>query len=179
MARVGLHCTEQYEVGHLRIVRLLVESGAEVDAWSDDDETAFDVASGNGKPEVARSLRYREARENRIFKIPWRWITEVDTVPRNAAFPDAAESNPSSEEDVTEEVTVREKFRYISHGKRGILPQLQTLLDGGAKVNQRDAVHKTPLDCASSSIGSHLRLARSDHHQFLRLARARVRCNRK
>jgi hypothetical protein len=74
MARVGLHCTEQYQVGHLQIVRLLVESGAEIDTWRDNNETAFTELMWRLAMESPRwqDPWREETQKNWIFEMPWR-----------------------------------------------------------------------------------------------------------
>ena len=69
-------------------------------------------------------------------------MTEVDTQPKNTAFPDAAKSNPSGEKDARIEHEGEISLHIAS--EEGNLAAVQTLLDGGAKVNQRDATYKTP-----------------------------------
>ena len=126
--------------GNLQIVRLLFESGAEVNIRNNEDQTAFDVARSGGKLEVVSFLAQCMGGVDFQDAVG---ISGLDT-----AFLDAIGSKSDDEERTRLESEEDISLHTVSG--RGNVVALQSILDGGIDVNKRDASHQTPLDYASS-----------------------------
>jgi serine/threonine-protein phosphatase 6 regulatory ankyrin repeat subunit B len=128
--------------GHLTIVKLLFISGADVNIQNSDHKTALDVARDDGRLDVERLLV--------------KWMGGVDSQDclnlilfdplSEDAFPNAEQSSAGQGDDTN---VTDGRISLHTASAEGDLEIMQSLLDGGANVDDRDAFHRTALLVAS------------------------------
>ena len=130
--------------GHLDVVTLLLESGADINARNADDATPLDLASAFGRSDVARLLAEHMGVTG--SQIPTD-VTHLHTTPLNIR-PQVAEPpiGPGEATNSSDEETTL----HAASGA-GAAETVRSLLLGGADVNERDAIHRTPVFYASQS----------------------------
>ena len=130
--------------GHLDVVTLLLESGADINARNANDATPLGLASAFGRTDVARLLAERMGVMG--SQIPTD-VTHLHTAPLNILSQVAeppighGEATKSSDEETT---------LHCASGA-GDAETVRSLLLGGADVNKRDAIYRTPVFYASQS----------------------------
>jgi ankyrin repeat protein len=144
--------------GHLDIVKLLVDSNADINTRDADDETPLDAAVTNGKLEVASFLAglmgvELEAMDYSKFKLP-RILSATATLGTNSESrnlePDVMESSPSGGSSEHATILDAEKTALFAASEEGNLNMVRSLLSRGANVNEQDHGRKeTPLHAAS------------------------------
>ena len=131
--------------GHLQIVKVLLESGADLYVRNFLNKTAFDEASRSRKSEVARLLAMRMKITD--FQDPMD-TAQIDRSAPNVTLPDAIQSSLGHWDGVRR--TDGEGVVSLhTASEEGNLVVMESLLDGGAEVNKRDESQWTPLDQAS------------------------------
>jgi ankyrin repeat protein len=131
--------------GHIDIVILLLEFGADVKVRNSSDQTALDVAFASRNHEVTQCLADRMGAMNPL--------DGMDRTPsdKNANYlvPDA----PLTSVGIAGYTNFPDGLRKTLHDAcgEGSVEVVQSLLDEGADVNQRDGDHATALDVASAN----------------------------
>jgi ankyrin repeat protein len=126
-------------MGHLDVVELFLESGADIDMRNGSNKSPLDVASRNKKAKIARFLAERMglAAPEGISEDKAD-IDEPSLKHRNGR---SGQHTPNG--DHGDEMTLHDV------SSRGLLTIVQSLLDRGIDVNSRNAKCETPLNVAS------------------------------
>ena len=124
--------------GHLDLVGLLLEFGADYNIRSSDGKTALDLACDNGKARVARFLADRMGRQ-------------LDAISENS-HPDPVQSSLGRVGDTTISDS-GERTSLHDASRDGNLDVVQSLLNGGADVNEPSGPNLTPLHVVSQRGG--------------------------
>jgi len=117
--------------GHLGVVKLLLQQGADVDVLNKAGRSAAELASENGQAEVAKFISEYKANANTRNKI--RSMT-LKTVEFGAVDDSKNEAKDSLHAAVEE----------------GNIDAIKSLLERGMDINARNASNKTPLDRAAT-----------------------------
>ena len=144
--------------GHLILVKLLLDSGVDVDIrtrnTSSGEETAFDLAWKNGKRDVASFLARRSGN--------LRALDIVSSAPSEAALQNSLPDDIIVEEALNSgdsslpRNSLHSAFNLVS----GQIDAFQRLLAQGADVDERGEGLKTPLHVASESYEGKLEIAK-------------------
>ncbi|KAI9511648.1 ankyrin repeat-containing domain protein [Russula earlei] len=132
------------EGGHLKILELLLRSGADVNIRKTNDKTAIDLALDSGRLDVVRFIQEygRVDSETRIDSMP------LDA-PSQDPLPNSAQPSPTLGKG-TDVVDGRTSLHTAS--EEGDLERVRSLLrlDGGVDINGRNAFQETALLTAIS-----------------------------
>ena len=118
--------------GHLRVVKLLLRQGADVDVLNKAGRSAGELASENGQAEVAKFISEYRANPNAGRNL--RSMT-LDTAVEYGADDDW-----------------KEEAKDLLHAaaEQGDIDTIKSLLERGMDINARNASNKTPLDRAAA-----------------------------
>ncbi len=122
---------------------LLLESGADVNIRDSNDKTPLDVALDHGRFDVARLLVEYMGNVDSQNRID---LTFLDNPPQGPP-PNVAQRSLGRGED--SDVPQNMKTSLHDASEEGNLEIVQSLLDSGAYVNERNALQQDPLFCAS------------------------------
>ena len=121
--------------GHLSVVELLVDSGADVEMRNNNGKTPLNLAHDYNKREVTSFLETRSGNSSAL--------NVISSTPRSQnSLPEFMERNADLSND-------EESKSLHSALRSGRLDEVQRLLDRGADVNELDELCQTPLDVAS------------------------------
>jgi ankyrin repeat protein len=131
--------------GHLDVVKLLLESGADVSAQNCSNQIPLDVASASGSYEVTRYL----ANHMGVMDPCESMIVSPSNENAHDLVPDATPLSVGivKHTNITGGLGVTSLLDACAEGNVEVV---QSLLDEGANVNERNARHETALDVAST-----------------------------
>jgi len=123
-------------------VRLLLESGADVNTRNSNDVTPLDLALQNGRSDVARFLAvYTGVMHSQLpTDVTVSDAASQDSPPK-IAQPSIGHGQGTARSD--------EGATLHAASRESDVETVRLLLDGGADVNKRDAIHRTPVFYAS------------------------------
>jgi ankyrin repeat protein len=126
--------------GYLDVVKLLVDSGTDVNTRNGFENMLLDVAFGTGKREVVKFLAERMGVGD-MYRLASTDVTRPGSETQTADS-DVAKASPSRDESATP----------LDASEEGDLDVVLSLLSHGANVNERDSLkyRQTPLHLASS-----------------------------
>ncbi|RSL60417.1 hypothetical protein CEP53_005440 [Fusarium sp. AF-6] len=131
--------------GHLEIVNLLLQHGADIEAKESDGSTPFDSACWKGHKDVVELLLSRGANSQGCDNDGWTSIRAATEHKRLDVIEVLLNENPAN---INVADNKGETSLHVASGK-GYVAIMHLLLEKGADIEKPDKDGETPLHCAS------------------------------
>ena len=136
--------------GHLDVVKVLLEDGADFSIRDDSDRTPFDVAFDNEQPEVADFLSVHMTGSVPLDRV----VNTTSPIVGPRSSPGAFNPPGKLEDGISSD---DEQLSLYTASENGHVAIVRSLLDHGSDVNERNNLRATAL--AAASMHGHLEVA--------------------